>query len=401
MIRIPSLLAALLVACLGVLTPLQSKADDTIEFARQRMRCDAWLEIHHNGGKDAKTIEDWSVGYLKQVAHDFAVDMARKDSDRVRETAEKLLSVRPESQTALEGLAASAFSSGDNEAAARFCAKLVETTPDHFEGWFNLGVAQQRRGKFEEAARAYSEAFRVRPDSAQAYVNLGIVRQEMGEFAEARKAYERALQLDASQTPALWNLALVLEQLGEPDGAEGVYVKLLEATPDCDEARFRLGFLQLQRGDFKASASAFEICLKKRSEWPEAQLNVGIAYWKQGLREEARTAFEAVLATQPNSADALRGLAALALEADDYQKALDLHGKLIELGERTPELLYNTALLLQQAGVNDEAVRLYREAVKVQPTFAEAFLNLGPTWRRFSAALSLMSMLCAWNTTPI
>jgi protein O-GlcNAc transferase len=27
--------------------------------------------------------------------------------------------------------------------------------------------------------------------------------------------------------------------------------------------------------------------------------------------------------------------------------------------------------------VNDEAVRLYREAVKVQPTFAEAFLNLG------------------------
>lgn len=82
MIRIPSLLAALLVACLGVLTPLQSKADDTIEFARQRMRCDAWLEIHHNGGKDAKTIEDWSVGYLKQVAHDFAVDMARKTGSR-------------------------------------------------------------------------------------------------------------------------------------------------------------------------------------------------------------------------------------------------------------------------------------------------------------------------------
>ena len=81
----------------------------------------------------------------------IAVDMARKDSGRVRETAEQLLLVRPHSQAAIEGLAASALAAGDLEAAAKLCAKLVETSPDHFEGWFNLGVAHQKAGPFRRS----------------------------------------------------------------------------------------------------------------------------------------------------------------------------------------------------------------------------------------------------------
>ena len=74
---------------------------------------------------------------------------------------------------------------------------------------------------------------------------------------------------------------------------------------------------------------------------------------------------------------ALRGLAALALSSDDHPAALELHNRLIELGERSPELFYNTALLLQKQGATDQAVRLYRKAVAEQPAFAEALLNLG------------------------
>jgi Flp pilus assembly protein TadD len=85
--------------------------------------------------------------------------------------------MRPFSQAALEGLATCAFHGNEYEAAARYCTKLVEFTPDHFERWFNLGVAEQKCGRLEQAAKAYSEAVRVRPDAKQAHVNLGIVRQ--------------------------------------------------------------------------------------------------------------------------------------------------------------------------------------------------------------------------------
>jgi tetratricopeptide (TPR) repeat protein len=84
-----------------------------------------------------------------------------------------------------------------------------------------------------------------------------------------------------------------------------------------------------------------------------------------------------VLESDPKSIDALRGLAALAVEREDLDKALDLQAKLIESGERTPELFYNTGLLLQKSGQIEDAIRLYQEALTERPNFAEALLNLG------------------------
>lgn len=71
-----------LLACLCFVVPLSARADETIQTARERMTCDAWMQIHHDGGAQAKAIEEWSVLYLKRVAHDFAVDMAHKTGAR-------------------------------------------------------------------------------------------------------------------------------------------------------------------------------------------------------------------------------------------------------------------------------------------------------------------------------
>lgn len=50
---------------------------------------------------------------------------------------------------------------------------------------------------------------------------------------------------------------------------------------------------------------------------------------------------------------------------------------MIDRGERSPELFYNTGLLLQNSGQLDDAIRLYREALAEKPDFPEALLNLG------------------------
>ena len=64
------------------------------------------------------------------------IGMARKDPAMIADYSEKLLALRPNSQTALEGLATCAFSSGDYEAALRYCSKLTEYTPESFDRWF-------------------------------------------------------------------------------------------------------------------------------------------------------------------------------------------------------------------------------------------------------------------------
>ena len=75
--------------------------------------------------------------------------------------------------------------------------------------------------------------------------------------------------------------------------------------------------------------------------------------------------------------EALRGLAGLAVEGEDFEKALDFQARLIDVGERSPEVFYNTGLLLQKSGQLEDAIRLYQEALNERPQFAEALLNLG------------------------
>ena len=133
----------------------------------------------------------------------------------------------------------------------------------------------------------------------------------------------------------------------------------------------------MQRANYAGAAQAFETCLKKRAQWAEAQMNLALSYWKMGERDLAQLVYEQVLNADPKNMDAVRGLAALALERSDFDQALEYHGRLIDLGERSSEVLYNAGLLLQKAGQMEDAARLYREAAEENPDFAEAMLNLG------------------------
>ena len=64
---------------------------------------------------------------------------------------------------------------------------------------------------------------------------------------------------------------------------------------------------------------------------------------------------------RPDSSDAVRGLAALALEQQDYAEAYDLHRRLIEMGERGAELFYNAGLICQKRGEASDAVTFYQQ----------------------------------------
>ena len=232
-------------------------------------------------------------------------------------------------------------------------------------------------GSYEKAAQAYKQAASLQPDSAQAHLNLGVTQQELNDLAGARASYERALNIDPAQSGVLWNLALVLEQQGERQWAEKLYARINEDAPEWCDASFRLGYLRLLRGDYANSAAAFEACLAQRADWPEAHLNAGIAYARTGNGQAARKSFQDALMLRPDSSDAVRGLAALALEQEDFDDAYEQHRRLIELGEHGPELFYNAGLICQKRGQTQDAVAFYQQALNEDPQFAEALLNLG------------------------
>ena len=311
------------------------------------------------------------------LANLTTLSIACKDVTRAKEMAERLFKIQPESRVALEGLTAAALSRGDYGAAAQLCSQLIKVAGDSYEAWFNLGVAYHKTGRLEQAANAYRGALRLRPDAVEANANLGAALQERGEMAGAREAYSSALEGSPKLPGALWNLAIAAEREGNAAEAEELLEKLVSVEPNWQDACFRLGHLRLKRGEFAGAVDSFEACLKQRKDWLEALLNLGVASWKFGDLESAANAFRQVLSINPKHPDALRCLAAVAIEQKNSSEAREIIGKLGLLGSPSPELQYNLGLLLQSTGDNQAAADCYRVTLQHRPDFCGAMINLG------------------------
>ena len=175
----------------------------------------------------------------------------------------------------------------------------------------------------------------------------------------------------------LHNLAAVLDKQGSKEEAERIYSRILAKNPDLEDVWFRLGYLRLDRGDYRGGAEAFRACTEKREGWIEAELNLGICCWNMGDQEGATKAFEAVLAGNPDSIDALRGLAALAVQNNNWTRRWNTRrgSSKRASGVRSCSIIRvcccrNPASWATPSG-------FYREALQERDQFPEALLNLG------------------------
>ncbi len=246
----------------------------------------------------------------------------------------KLLALRPDSKIALEALMAFELAEKNYESACVTGEQLTRVAADSFEAWLNLGLASRGSKRLEHAIAAFSKAARIRPKSFEAQSSLGAALQEQGDLAGAKSAYEAALKLSNDHPAVLWNLARVAEQSADGREAERLLAWLAAKSPQSDSALFRLGGLRFDRGDYAGSVEAFRSCLKARSDWPAAQLNLGLALWKSNNPDEAKQRLESVNGSFAN--EALRALAAMSTEREEYPQALAYYKKLAESGERRP-----------------------------------------------------------------
>ena len=107
---------------------------------------------------------------------------------------------------------------------------------------------------------------------------------------------------------------------------------MLEKAPKEEEARFRLGYLRLQREDFRAAAEAFEGLPALSSAVARSAGESRAVLQRPGQPTAGRAAVpEDARERIRKSVDALRGLAAMAIQVSDFEAALEYHVRLVEL----------------------------------------------------------------------
>lgn len=92
---------------------------------------------------------------------------------------------------------------------------------------------------------------------------------------------------------------------------------------------------------------------------------------------QAQEGYQAVLAQDPDNADALHLLGLIARSEGDGERAVALLEKVVRLRPNFPDAVYNLANVYQGCRRYAEAEATYRQAIALRPVFDWAHLNLG------------------------
>ncbi len=280
------------------------------------------------------------------------------------------LRLRPEIESSLAGLM-------DGIAIDQRPHSPTPPPPDrpHLETIYNQGVAAFQNGDIDLAVQSFRTAGRLRPAHAESWQALGIALHDRDEEG-AKLAYRTALDIAPQLTAARWNLALLQEKTGELVEAARTLSLLVEAEPENQEFWFRLAAVLVRTGDFEGAFAAARKCPGFVGSGHELYQNLGSLCWQRGDLTAAGRCFEELLKMQPESAVALRVLAAVAMRMQDYVRALDLHRHLYEAGDQGLDVLCNRAGLEMRAGRPIAALAYFRQAAELRPDCKEAVAGI-------------------------
>lgn len=201
-------------------------------------------------------------------------------------------------------------------------------------------VEYQKNGDDKAAIIQLRNALQQEPDNKEARYLLGALYTENGDLLSAEKELNRALSLGMDSGRVLPVLGKTLFDLGE-------FQQLIDKTEDLSE---------LNNSD-------------------ELLILRGNALLTIGENDKAKTIFDQMLSSNPNSAEALIGLARLSVSESDFESSMRLAETAITKRPKNVEALMFRADLLRAQGKNEESLTAYGEVIKQDPSNIDAHIN--------------------------
>lgn len=295
----------------------------------------------------------------------------------------------------------------DAERALSCAEKAVELDPDFAGPWYNLSYALNGVGRFEESLSAVERALSLDPEYHPAHYSKGFALSGLKRYREAAEAFREAIRLGQGANEgivsmyfnglggALADQGFFYEAVRATMQAARLYPPF-RAVPRL-LCRLLLGTSGLHRFTLEAC----DFLLSQDSEWAEAWCARGHVLREVGRQKEALAAYERAIELQSRLAEAWAGKSLALLEMSDSARGsdklakylteegsnevanvlassgLEALDKAINLGENTLGTYSNKAVMLSRLDRDREALQTHNVAVNFDPGSTQALHNRG------------------------
>ncbi|MGH9378315.1 MAG: tetratricopeptide repeat protein [Terriglobia bacterium] len=261
-----------------------------------------------------------------------------------------------------------AMSAGRPDEAVQEFKAVLRLDPELGEARINLGLAYHLLGDYRLAATELESGLRQNPSVLGANIVLGIDELKLGSPAQAIPPLERALRLDPSNQEAQRTLADAFLASGNYLEAGRSYRTAFREEPETADKWFHLGKTYLQMssqlaarmtqeypnttwaarlaGDLLSerllwsdAARKYQLALARDPSQPGLHSSLGNAFLEQGKLHEAQQEYASAIKLDPVDAQALLGLAGIAMKNGQANRALSYISK---IAETSPRVLADT-----------------------------------------------------------
>jgi serine/threonine protein kinase/tetratricopeptide (TPR) repeat protein len=232
--------------------------------------------------------------------------------------------------------------------------EALRLNPVHYWSWFQRGICHLELGEYVLAAGDFGICIGLWPDFAWGYFNRGYAFDQSGQKAEAVRDYSQALARDPGFVPALVNRALACLDLKRHSQALADFNQALAGGKDEASVHAGRGMALEALGRHPEADAAFQAALARAEGLPEpgrTRLRCSYAFAVAARAPaSARQAFEDVLRQDPHHAQALYGLAMLAMTQEQPAAALSYFDRAIAAAPTFLEAWRYRAILLARVG---------------------------------------------------
>ena len=296
-----------------------------------------------------------------------------KDALAALETAAKLLSRDPESQTNLGNVLRAR---GRLDEAVSCHRRAIALKSDYAEAHNNLGSALRDSKGLDQAVASYRQAISIKPDFAMAHMNLGDTLLALGRLDEAARSYRRVLQFRPDSVEAHNNLGNALRDSGRLEEAAASYRRAVAIGPDYAKLHNNLGNALLDLGRIEEAVASYSHALELEPDFAKAHSNLGSAFRELAKLDEAEASYRRALAIRADSSEILTNLGVVQRLQGRAEEAEASLRRALSIDPGATPTITSLAELYADRGQFAEAENLYKRAYAGHPESAQAWAGL-------------------------
>jgi len=156
-----------------------------------------------------------------------------------------------------------------------------------------------------------------------------------------------------------------LMRAGDIERAASIYERIQAAKPESEAALYGLTFTALLQGRAEDAAAWSDACLRAHPDSARCLRVTGMQRQQAGDIEGARQAYDKAVEKAPEDPDVLAAAASFASDREDFARANELMGRVLQLSPELGDFRFLSADLAMREGKPDQALERLDRAMEL------------------------------------